>query len=99
MGPALGIACLVGLALAIWRLVRGHAQEREALLVLAWTLLNLAYFGGQFAKFLRYLLPAYFTMAMLAAYVLLLAYGLAGPGAPAAAARAAPAGRACWWSR
>ncbi len=72
MGPALGIACFVGLLVASWRLVRGHAQEREALLVILWTLVNLAYFGGQFAKFLRYLLPTYFTLAMLAAYVLLL---------------------------
>lgn len=72
MGPALGIACLVGLAVGLWRLVRGHAREREALLVLVWTLVNLAYFGGQFAKFLRYLLPTYFTLVMLGAYVLLL---------------------------
>src|SRR5207302_701623 len=83
MGPALGITCLVGLAVGTWRLVRGHAREREALLVLIWTLLNLAYFGGQFAKFLRYMLPTYFTLVMLAAYVLLLATDrlpLARPG-------------------
>jgi YYY domain-containing protein len=73
MGPALGIACLVGLVVACWRLVRGHPQEREALLVILWTVVNLLYFGGQFAKFLRYLLPAYFTLVMLAAYVLILA--------------------------
>jgi YYY domain-containing protein len=72
MGPALGITCLVGLAVGLWRLVRGHAREREALLVLIWTLVNLVYFGGQFAKFLRYLLPTYFTLVMLAAYILLL---------------------------
>ena len=72
MGPALGIACIVGLAVACWRLVRGHTQEREALLVILWTVVNLLYFGGQFAKYLRYLLPAYFAIAILAAYVLLL---------------------------
>ena len=72
MGPALGITCFVGLAVACWRLLRGHAQEREALLVILWTVANLLYFGGQFAKFLRYLLPTYFTMVMLGAYVLLL---------------------------
>jgi YYY domain-containing protein len=71
MGPALGVAGLVGIALATWRLLRGHAREREAILLLAWTLLNLAYFGGQFAKYLRYLLPAYFAIAILAAYALL----------------------------
>jgi len=73
MGPALGLAGLLGTAAAAWRLVRGHAREREAVLVLVWTLLNLFYFGGQFAKFMRYLLPAYFGLAMFAAYGLLLA--------------------------
>jgi YYY domain-containing protein len=72
MGPALGIACVVGLVVACWRLVRGHAQEREALLVIVWTVVNLLYFGGQFAKFLRYMLPTYFTWIMLAAYILML---------------------------
>src|SRR5579859_4296337 len=71
MGPALGLAGLVGTAIAAVRLVRGRAREREAILLLAWTLLNLAYFGGQFAKYLRYLLPAYFAIATLAAYALL----------------------------
>jgi YYY domain-containing protein len=71
MGPALGMASLLGTALVTWRLVRGHAREREAVLVVAWTLLNIAYFGGQFAKYLRYLLPVYFTLTMLAAYGLL----------------------------
>jgi YYY domain-containing protein len=71
MGPALGITCLIGLAVACWRLVRGHDSEREALLVILWTVVNLFYFGGQFAKFLRYLLPAYPTLIMLGAYVLL----------------------------
>jgi YYY domain-containing protein len=73
MGPALGVASLAGTLLVSWRLLRGHAHEREALLVLVWTLLNVVYFGGQFAKFLRYLLPAYFTMVMLAAYGLVFA--------------------------
>ena len=75
MGPALGITCLVGLAVACWRLVRGDAREREALLVILWTGVNLFYFGGQFAKFLRYLLPTYPTLVMLGAYVLLLGSG------------------------
>jgi YYY domain-containing protein len=73
MGPALGLAGLAGLALATWRLVRGHQRERDALLVLLWTGLNLFYFGGQFAKFMRYLLPAYFGLAICAAYALVFA--------------------------
>jgi len=72
MGPALGLTSLTGLAVLLWRLLRGARAEREAILVVAWTVINLAYFGGQFAKFLRYLIPAYFGLAMLAAYVLVL---------------------------
>ncbi|MBV9544481.1 MAG: hypothetical protein JOY61_08890, partial [Chloroflexi bacterium] len=72
MGPALGIASLLGTVICTWRLLRGDAREREALLVVLWAVLNLAYFGGQFAKFLRYLEPAYFALAILAAYALLL---------------------------
>ena len=72
MAPALGISCLVGLAIATWRLIRGHSEERGALLVILWTLFNVFYFGGQFAKFLRYLLPTYFTLVMLGAYALML---------------------------
>src|SRR5712691_3585790 len=76
MGPALGLASLAGMLIATWRLLRGHQQGREALLVLVWALFNLAYFGSQFAKFLRYLLPAYFAMVILAAYALLQATDL-----------------------
>lgn len=72
MGPALGLTSLVGLVVACWRLLHGHTRERDALLIIVWTLLNLVYFGGQFAKFLRYLLPAYTTWVMLGAYGLVL---------------------------
>src|SRR5262249_48357263 len=72
MGPGLALTSFIGVLVVGWRMLRGHAREREAVLVLAWTLLNLAYFGGQFAKYLRYLLPVYFTLAILAAYTLLL---------------------------
>jgi len=73
MGPALGLAALAGTALAAWRLVRGHPREREAVILLVWVLVNLVYFGGQFAKFMRYLLPAYFGLVILGAYALVLA--------------------------
>ncbi len=71
MGPGLGVAAFVGLGVAAWRLLKGETRERELLLVLGWTVLNLAYFGGQFAKFLRYLEPIYPTLAILAAYALI----------------------------
>jgi YYY domain-containing protein len=73
MGPALGVVCLAGTAIATWRLIRGHERERSAVLVIAWVLLNLVYFGGQFAKFMRYMLPAYFALIILGSYALVLA--------------------------
>ncbi|HYY90180.1 MAG TPA: glycosyltransferase family 39 protein, partial [Chloroflexota bacterium] len=72
MGPALGLSALAGTVLAGWRLVRGRPIEREAVLIIVWAVLNVAYFGGQFAKFLRYLLPTYPALVILAAYALLL---------------------------
>ncbi len=67
MGVPLGLAALGGLALAAlelpkWRRFRWH------LLLTAWSVLCLLYFGGQFAKFLRYLVPVYPALAVLAAY-------------------------------
>ncbi len=70
MGPAAGLAALAGLALAAWRILAGRTRDRALLLLVVWSLVNLAYFGGQFAKFLRYLAPIYFALAILAAYAL-----------------------------
>lgn len=72
LGPALGVAALAGFATALWRCARGDVRAREALLIVAWVGLNAMYFGGQFAKFMRYLLPVYFALTILAAYGLLL---------------------------
>lgn len=67
LGPAAGAAALIGLGLTTVRVWRSVLERRHLLLVL-WAVLNLVYFGGQFAKFMRYLLPAYPALAILAAF-------------------------------
>src|SRR3712207_4326613 len=68
-GPAAGLSALAGLALALFELRRWPTGGRHLLLV-AWAGLNLLYFGFQYAKFMRYFLPAYPTLAVLAAWLL-----------------------------
>ena len=55
------------------------------MLLVAWAVINLGYFGFQYAKFMRYFLPVYPALAVLAAYLLVL-------GASAGCSRRAPAG-------
>lgn len=73
-GIPLGLCALGGALLAAAELRDWHRSQRNLLLV-AWTALCLAYFGGQFAKFLRYLLPVYPALVVLAAYGLLRLWG------------------------
>lgn len=73
LGPAFALAAFLGIGLVAWRLIRGGVKERQAILILLWVGLNFVYFGGQFAKFLRYLLPIYGTLAIFAAYTVVTA--------------------------
>ena len=68
-GPAAGITSLLGLAAAAVAMRHWRTGSRNVLLVL-WAAINLGYFGFQFAKFLRYFLPVYPALAVLAAYLL-----------------------------
>ncbi len=70
MGPPMGLAALGGLLLAAAELFRWRSHQRNLLLVV-WGAICLIYFGGQFAKFLRYLIPVYPALAVLAAYGLI----------------------------
>ena len=83
LGHAAGLAALAGFVLALYQLRRWQSGARH-LLLLAWVGLNLVYFGGQFAKFMRYLLPIYPALAVLAGFFL---------SACLARAAATPAGR------
>ena len=48
----------------------GGTSTRRNLLLVVWAAINLGYFGFQFAKFMRYFLPVYPALAVLAAYLL-----------------------------
>ncbi len=69
MGPALGLAAWGGVLYAGWRTLR-HRESRH-LLLLAWVLGNFLYSGGRFIPAMRYLLPIYPEMVLLAAFGLL----------------------------
>jgi YYY domain-containing protein len=69
MGPALGLAAWGGVLCAVWRTLR-H-REGKHLLLLAWVLGNLLYSGGRFVTTMRYFLPIYPEMVLLAAFGLL----------------------------
>jgi YYY domain-containing protein len=66
MGPVLGLAAWGGVLYAGWRTLR-H-RESCHLLLLLWVLGNFVYFGGRFTPTMRYLLPIYPEMVLLAAF-------------------------------
>jgi YYY domain-containing protein len=65
MGPILGLAAWGGVLYAGWRTLR-HRESRHLLLLL-WVLGNSLYFGGRFTPTMRYFLPIYPEMVLLAA--------------------------------
>ncbi len=69
MGPALGLAAWGGVIYAGWRTLR--YRESRHLLLLVWILGNFGYSAGQFVPAMRYLLPIYPQMVVLAAFALL----------------------------
>ena len=68
LGPTFLAAALGGAALAVFQLVR--ERRLEHLLLLLWVGLAFVYFGGQMVKYMRYLLPIYPFLALLAGYLL-----------------------------
>jgi YYY domain-containing protein len=68
-GPVVGVVALAGLAVAAGAVIRSR-QVSDLSLVALWALINLAYFGFQFAKFMRYFLPAYPALAIVVAVVI-----------------------------
>ena len=68
LGPALLASAWGGFGLALYQL---WARRRlEHLLVVLWAGLAFVYFGGQFVKYMRYLLPIYPFLALLAGFTL-----------------------------
>lgn len=66
MGLALGLTAWAGWLTAAWRLVR--RRQGEFLLLVVWVALYFFWQGQQFAKTLRYLLPIYGPLVILAGW-------------------------------
>jgi 4-amino-4-deoxy-L-arabinose transferase-like glycosyltransferase len=74
MGVMLGLAALVGFVWLLWRM-RGRITGGPWLVVLAWVITYSAIVGSFFVKFMRYMLPIYpFLTLMAAALLVALAY-------------------------
>jgi Dolichyl-phosphate-mannose-protein mannosyltransferase len=65
MGVALGCSAAAGLLWFIWRAIRGNAGSW--LVVLAWILVYSAIIGSFYTKYMRYMLPVYPLLALMAA--------------------------------
>ena len=72
MGPAFGIAGWLGAAYAAYRVFR--YRDARHLLPLLFVLLYFGFMGRQFSLYMRYYLPLYPVLAILAGYALVEAY-------------------------
>jgi YYY domain-containing protein len=71
MGPLLGLTALGGLALVLWRLLRSRSLPSIPMMALvAWPVFHLVWFGMGFVQTMRYALPAYPFLMILAAVAL-----------------------------
>ncbi|MDO8689359.1 MAG: hypothetical protein Q7R39_05005, partial [Dehalococcoidia bacterium] len=68
LGPALLVSAWGGFGLALYQL--WTRRRVEHLLVVLWVGLAFVYFGGQFVKYMRYLLPIYPFLAVLGGFTL-----------------------------
>ena len=84
MGPPLGLAAVAGLVAAAWRQVR--RRRGPELVLLAWAVVFFAATGGQYMKFLRYMLPLVPVLNLFAAALLVAIWRLAQPATGSAGA-------------
>ncbi len=68
LGVPLTVAAWLGFALACVQLVRDPRRYHLQAIVVVWVGLNFLYWGIQFTKLMRYLLPIYPELLLLAAY-------------------------------
>ncbi|MFQ5856765.1 MAG: ArnT family glycosyltransferase, partial [Anaerolineae bacterium] len=68
LGLPLGVTAWAGFGLATWQVLRGRRWRH--VLPVVWVLVEFGYHGQQFVKTMRYFLPIYPTLAMLAAFLL-----------------------------
>ncbi len=70
MGAPLGLACWIGFAFALWRLVRGKPGGLANALLLAWIIVYFGFFGRNWVTTMRYFLPIYPALTVLAAWAI-----------------------------
>ncbi len=80
MGPALGITAWLGVIFAIVLFIR--KRQGVWLVPLAWVIGYFGFMGYQFSLYMRYFLPLYPTLAVLAAVLLYHVWQWAASGAP-----------------
>ena len=69
MGIPLGITAWAAVFYACWRIIRSKAGEWKVLLIPTfWSLFYFLYMGTRFVKSIRYMLPVYPTLCLLAAW-------------------------------
>lgn len=68
LGVPLTIAAWLGFALACFRLIRDPKRYHMQAIIVGWVGLNFLYWGLQFTKLMRYLLPIYPELLLLAAF-------------------------------
>jgi len=91
MGPPLALAAVAGVVWAAWRQVR--RRRGSELILLAWAVVFFAATGGQYMKFLRYMLPLAPVLNLFAAALLVAIWRLARPSAvPASASQTSEMG-------
>ncbi len=70
MGPIAGFLAFAGLGLAGWQIINGRKQWLAHLVPVAWVMIYFVYTGAQFTKIMRYFLPIYPALAVLAAWLI-----------------------------
>lgn len=78
MGLTAGLAAWVGLVWALWRIIRSRPDWTYHLLPVAWGGLYFLFMGTRWVKSIRYFLPIYPILLLLAAWALLELCKLAG---------------------
>ncbi|MFN8528195.1 MAG: glycosyltransferase family 39 protein [Anaerolineae bacterium] len=71
MGVAFGLVGWVAFAFAGWRIIRGRSGALLNALPFAWVLMYFGYMGAQWVMVIRYFIPLYPSLAVLAAWGLI----------------------------
>ena len=77
MGLSAGIAALLGLFWALWRIVHFRVDWMSHAIPVIWSLAYLIFMGTRWVKSIRYFLPIYPTLLLMAAWALVTIWDLA----------------------